>query len=153
AELACTVRGQLNLGDTPARLDCRLDWSMHRGTVSQLEVDLAPAWSPDQVRIQGFDDPLAWHWSHLPSDATRLRAMLPASVLSAGRWSMTMGATWTAIAARGRVELPGVHPVEAAVVDEAWLAWGGDGTSLQPVRARGLAWIDPAEVPGLVTPP
>src|SRR5262249_43528382 len=33
AELACTVRGQLNLGDTPARLDCRLDWSMHRGTV------------------------------------------------------------------------------------------------------------------------
>jgi hypothetical protein len=150
-ELACTVRGHLIVTGTPARLDCRLDWSLHRGSVSQLEVDLSPAWFPDQVRIQGLDDPLAWHSSPLPSGGTRLRVMLPASALASGRWALTIGATSNAPASRGPLELPRVRPVGAAVVDEAWLAWGDDGTTIHPVRARGLAWLEPAEVPGLVT--
>ena len=52
ADLACTVRGQVVLGGTPPRLDCRLDWSLHRGSVSQLEVEalagLAPRPGPDR---------------------------------------------------------------------------------------------------------
>ncbi len=72
------------MGGAPARLDCRLDWTLRRGSISQMEIDLSPAWLPDQVRIQGLDDPLAWHSSALPSGATRLRVMLPASVLARG---------------------------------------------------------------------
>ena len=118
-----------------------------------MEIDLAPAWLPDQVRIQGLDDPLAWHSSAMPSGATRLRVMLPASVLARGRWTLSIGATSTAPTGRGPLELPRVHPVGAAIVNEAWLAWVNDGTMIRPDRARGLAWIDPVEVPGLVTAP
>ena len=76
--------------------------------------------------------------------------MLPASVLAARQWTLSIGATSTAPGARGPLELPRVHPVGAAIGDEAWLAWGDDGTTVQPTRARGLAWIDPADVPGLL---
>ena len=152
AELACLVRGRLLLSGTPARLDCRLDWTLQRGPVTQLEIDISPGWSPDQVRIQGLDDPLAWHSSPLPSGGTRLRVVPPASAMAAGRWTLAIGATAGANASRGALELPRVRPVGAAAVDEAWLAWGDDGTAVRPDRARGLAWIDPADVPGLVTP-
>ncbi len=153
AEAACTVRGRLDLGRTPARLDCRLDYSVSRGSISQLEIDLSPAWLPDQVRIEGLADPLAWHSSTSTAGATRLRVMLPASVLALGKWTLIVGATASATAARGPLELPRVRPVGAAVVDEAWLAWGGDGATIRPVLASGLAWIEPAEVPGLATLP
>jgi hypothetical protein len=153
AEVSCMVRGQLILGGTPPRLDCRLDWSLHRGSISQFEVDLAPGWLPDQVRLQGVEDPLAWHSSTLPSGVTRLRVMLPASVLGRSGWALTVGATSQSTTERDPLELPRVHPVDVAVADEAWLAWGDDRTTIQPIQARGLAWIDPAEVPGLVTAP
>ncbi len=153
ADVACTVLGRLVMGGAPARLDCRLDWTLRRGSISQMEIDLSPAWLPDQVRIQGLDDPLAWHSSALPSGATRLRVMLPASVLARGHWTLTIGATSAAQSGRGPLELPRVHPLRAAIVDEAWLAWVEDGTMIRPARARGLAWIDPHEVPGLVTSP
>jgi hypothetical protein len=151
--VSCLVRGQLILGGTPSRLDCRLDWSLHGGSFSQFEVDLAPGWLPDQVRIQGVDDLLAWHSTNLPSGVTRIRVMLPASVLGSGGWALTIGATAQAPTERGPLELPRVHPVDVAVVDEGWLAWSDDRTTIQPVRARGLAWIDPEEVPGLATAP
>ena len=118
-----------------------------------MEIDLAPTWLPEQVRIQGLDDPLAWHSSAMPTGATRLRVMLPASVLAARQWTLSIGATSTALGARGSLELPRVHPVGAAIGDEAWLAWGDDSTTIQPTNARGLAWIDPADVPGLVVAP
>ncbi len=153
ADVACTVLGRLVMGGAQPRLDCRLDWVLHRGSVSQMEIDLAPTWLPEQVRIQGLDDPLAWHSSAMPSGATRLRVMLPASVLARGRGRLSSGATSTAPTGRGPLELPRVHPVGAAIVDEAWLAWVDDGTMIRPDRARGLAWIDPVEVPGLVTAP
>ncbi len=38
------------------------------------------------------------------------------------------------------------------MIDEAWIAWADQGTMIQPTRARGLAWIDPREVPGLAGP-
>jgi hypothetical protein len=153
ADIACTVLGRVVMGGAPARLDCRLDWTLRRGSISQMEVDLSPAWLPDQVRIQGLDDQMAWHSSALPSGATRLRVMLPASVLARGHWTLMIGATSTAPAGRGPLELPRVHPVGTAIVDEAWLAWVDEGTMIRPARARGLAWIDPHEVPGLIMAP
>jgi hypothetical protein len=147
-EVACTVRGQLDMGRTPARLDCHLDYSVSRGSVSQLEIELSPAWLPDQVRIQRLADPLAWHSSTLPSGATQLRVMLPASVLAQGKWTLIIGATTSASAARGPLELPRVRPIRGAVVDETWVAWGDEAAMIQPVRARGLAWLDPTEISG-----
>ncbi|MHB1561043.1 MAG: hypothetical protein ACYC61_26620, partial [Isosphaeraceae bacterium] len=155
-QVACMVLGQLVLGSGgPPRLDCRVEWVLQRGAISQMEVDLSPAWLPDQVRIPGLDDPLAWHSSALATGETRLRVMLPASALERGRGTLSIGATSTVAAGRGRLELPRVRPRGAAIVDEAWLAWVDDGTTIQPTSARGLAWIDTRDVPGLaaMTPP
>ncbi len=152
-QVACTVLGHLVLGGTRARLDCRLNWVLHRGAIPQMEVDLSSAWLPDQVRIPGLDEPVAWHYSELASGVIRLRVMLPASVLERGVGTLSIGATSTATAGRGPLELPRVRPRGAAIVDEAWLAWVDDGTTIQPVHARGLAWIDPRDVPGLGTAP
>src|SRR5439155_13841596 len=58
----------------------------------------------------------------------------------------------TAPGGRCPLELPRVRAVGAATVDEAWLSWVDDGMMIRPTRARGLAWIDPVEVPGLLAP-
>jgi hypothetical protein len=148
-DLACTVRGQLFISNTSPRIECRLDWDLHRGSAPELEVDLSPAWLPEQVHIEGLDDPVVWHPSMLSSGATRLHVMIPATVLAKKKWTLLIGATSTVPGSRGPLELPRVRAVEAAVVDEAWLAWADDDTMIRPTRARGLAWIDPAEVTGL----
>ena len=66
AESSCQVRGQLLIGGSPIRLECQLSWTLHQGVLGRLEIDLSPAWLPDQVRIRGLDDPLVWHPSVLP---------------------------------------------------------------------------------------
>ena len=137
-----------------ARLDCRLDWSLHRGSISQMEVDLSPAWLPDQVRIQGLDDPLAWHSSTLPSGATRLRVMLPASVLARGPMDADRsGRPRPRRRAAARWNCRACSP--SGPRSSTRRGWRGSTTARRssPVRARGLAWIDPAEVPGLVDAP
>ncbi|HZW32480.1 MAG TPA: hypothetical protein VFF52_17330, partial [Isosphaeraceae bacterium] len=149
-EVSCTVRGQLVLAAAPARLTCRLDWTRHRGSRPELEIDLSPGWIPEQVQVEGLDDPVAWHSALRSSEATRLRVILPATVLAKRQWTLNLTASATAREGRGPLELPRVRAVGAATVDEAWLAWVDEGTVIQPAQARGLAWIDPGEVPGLL---
>ena len=72
ADTSCEVRGRLFVAGSPARLECELNWAVHDGSMSELEIDLSPAWLPDQVVIRGKDDPVAWHPSLLPSGNTRL---------------------------------------------------------------------------------
>ena len=61
-----------------------------------------------------------------------------------------VNATSTSSGARGPLELPRARPLGARIVDEAWLAWSDQATMVRPVAARGLAWIDPRQVPGLL---
>ncbi len=77
AESSCAVRGQLFITGSPCRLETELEWTFHQGTVSELEVDLSPAWVPDKVAIRGLSDPVAWHSSVLASGGTRLSIALP----------------------------------------------------------------------------
>ena len=153
AELSCEVRGQLFIGNAPARFDCRLDWILQRGSTPELEVNLSPTWIPEQVQIQGLDDPVSWHPSALPSGATRLRVTLPAAVLARKKWTLSIRTNSTVPGGRGPLELPRVRAVGAATVDEVWLLRIDDGTVIRPTRARGLSWIDPGEVPDLFPQP
>ena len=152
ADSSCEVRGQLFLGSSPSRLECQLNWTLQHGSLAELEVDLSPAWLPDQVRLRGLDDPLVWHPSVLPSGGTRLHVALPAASLSQKELALFVGANSTIAGGRGPFELPRVRPVGSRIVDEAWVAWVDPGTMIQPTSARGLAWIDPLEVPGLLIP-
>ena len=151
AESSCVVRGQLFVADSPCRLETELDWTFHRGSVSELEVDLSPAWVPDQVTIRGLDDPVAWHSSVLPSGSTRLSVALPATAAVVKDLVLLVGASSAVLGGRGPLDLPRVVPVGTRVVDETWLAWVDQGTMIHPTLARGLVWIDPGLVPGLLT--
>jgi hypothetical protein len=152
ADLACEVRGTVDFSVSPIRLECRLNWMLHSGRVHELELEMSPAWVLDQVSIEGVDDPFAWHASALPSGGTKLHVVLPSSILTSRNWTLILGANATGQAGRGPVQLPRVRATSAKVVDEAWLAWADDATMVQPIQAHGLAWIDPVEVSGLVTP-
>jgi hypothetical protein len=150
ADASCAVRGRLLVAGSPARLECELNCTVHDGSFSELEVDLSPAWLPDKVVIQGLEDPVAWHSSVLPSGITRLHLSLPEAIHTQKELVVIVGANSTASSDRGPLQLPRVRPVATRIVDEAWVAWVDPGTMIQPTMARGLAWIDPAEVPGLL---
>jgi hypothetical protein len=152
AESSCVVRGQLFVAGSPCRLESQLDWTFHHGTMSELEIDLSPTWIPDQVVIRGLNDPVAWHSSVLPSGSTRLFVALPASRLVQTELVLLVGASSTVPGGRGPLDLPRVVPVGTRILDEAWLAWVDQGTMIQPALARGLVWIDPGLVPGLLSP-
>ena len=152
ADTSCAVRGRLFVAGSPARLECELNWAVHDGSMPELEIDLSPAWLPDRVVIRGMDDPVAWHPSVLPSGSTRLHVALPVTTITPKELVVIVGASSTASGGRGPLQLPRVRPVGARMIDEAWVAWVDQGTMIQPTLARGLAWIDPGEVPGLLAP-
>jgi hypothetical protein len=120
--------------------------------MSELEIDLSPTWLADQVLIRGQDDPVVWHPSLLVSGNTRLHFALPAGPKTPGELVVTVRATSTVSGGRGPLELPRVRPMRTPIIDEAWVAWVDQGTMIQPTLARGVAWIDPNEVPGLLAP-
>ncbi len=151
ADASCEVRGRLFLAGSPARLECDLNWSLHDGSMADLEIDLSHAWLPDKVVIEGLDDPVAWHPSVLPTGITRLHLSLPEAIHTQKQVVIKVRANSTASSGRGPLQLPRVRPVASRIVDEAWVAWVDPGTMIQPTKARGLAWIDPAQVPGLLT--
>ena len=152
ADTSCAVRGRLFVAGSPARLECELSWAVHEGSMPELAIDLSPAWLPDRVVVRGMDDPVAWHPSLLPSGSTRVHVALPVATNMPKELVVVVTASSTASGGRGPLQLPRVRPVGARLIDEAWVAWVEQGTMIQPTMARGLAWIDPSEVPGLVAP-
>ena len=152
ADTSCAVRGRLFVAGSPARLECELSWEVHDGSMPELAIDLSPSWLPERVAIRGMDEPVAWHPSILPSGSTRVHVALPVTTIAPKELVVIVGARSTASGGRGPLALPRVRPVGARMIDEAWVAWVDQGTIIQPTLARGLAWIDPSEVPGLVAP-
>jgi hypothetical protein len=152
ADTSCAVRGRLFVAGSPARLECELSWAIHDGSMPELAIDLSPAWLPEKVVIRGMDDPVAWHPTLLSSGSTRIHVALPVTTISSKELVVIVGANSTISGERGPLQLPRVRPVGARMSDEAWVACVDPGTMIQPTVARGLAWIDPSEVPGLVAP-
>ena len=152
ADTSCAVRGRLFVTGSSSRLECELSWAVHDGSMPELTIDLSPAWIPEQVLIRGTDQPVAWHPSLMPSGSTRVHVALPVSTMTPKELVVILGASSTASGGRGPLPLPRVRPVAARISDEAWVAWVDQGTMIQPTLARGLAWIDPSDVQGLVVP-
>ena len=150
-DTSCEVRGWLSITGAAARLECELKWSVQANSDSELEVDLGPGWIAQSVAIKGKTDPVLWHTSTLASRATRLHVALPSGTRFPEEVVLIVGAKSADSREIGPLPLPRVRPVSAAILDEAWIAWVDDSTMIQPTASRGLAWIDPGEVPGLLT--
>jgi hypothetical protein len=151
AEARCEVRGQLFVGSAPGRLECELKWVFARTPLSELAIDLAPAWICDRVWIRGRDDPLIWQSSPLPDGKTRVQVALPAAALAQKELTLVVGAKSTLEGGPGPLDLPRVRPSGVPLAEEAWLAWVDPDTMIRPISATGLAWIDSAAVDGLVS--
>jgi hypothetical protein len=148
----CEVRGGLFIAGAVADVECELTWATHDMAMSEIEIDLSPTWLAEQVVIRGNSDPLEWHPSLLPSGHTRVHVALPAGTNATGKLVVAVRASSTVSGGRGPLELPRVRPIQSPILDEAWAAWVDQGTIIQPTMARGLAWIDPDQVPGLLAP-
>jgi hypothetical protein len=150
---SCVVRGQMFLADAPSRLECQLDLEFHKGPRMGLAIDLSKGWIPENVQIRGGNERLSWHPSILPSGDVRLSVSLEATAVERKDLRLLVRASSNAAGPTGPLDLPRVRPVDTRVADEAWLAWTDRQTMIHPSQAGGLAWIDPGEVAGFVTPP
>ena len=151
-EMACRVRGRLSVGRSVPALECQLSGVGEVASATELDVDLPPTWVPDRVSWAGGDESLAWHWTVLADGSTRLRVLLPGREKSQESRPLVIGATSTARGGRGPLVLPRVRPVGVPVADEVWVAMVDRTMNLTPTVARGLVWIDPYRVEGLVGP-
>lgn len=145
ADVAAEVSGLLVVGGGSPQLTCRVTWRVDRGRPLRLDVDLPGAWSAERVALEGVAEAPAWHAEARPDGSTRLHISPPTGDLPGGRVVVKVWATASVAGGRGPLALPRVRPVGARVADEVWVARAEPGVSLQPTRARGLAWIDPAE--------
>jgi hypothetical protein len=151
-EGSCLVRGRLFVGKSVPQLECRIMGLGGRGSRSELSIDLPSTWVADRLQWSGVDEPVAWHSKVRDDGGTTLRILLTRTEKSPRTRTLIVGATSSVPAGRGPLVLPRVRPSGVAVSDEVWVAMVDKAVVLTPASARGLAWVDPAHVEGLVPP-
>ncbi|HWE39918.1 MAG TPA: hypothetical protein VG406_25430 [Isosphaeraceae bacterium] len=145
ADVVAEVRGWIGLGGEAPRLVARLTWRAQRGRLLAPAADLPSSWVIDRVdwgEVGGT--PPSWRVEPRPDGIQRLSVQPPPRV-EVGR-PLTVTVAATAVAAPGSLRLPRIRLVGAQPSDELWSALADSGTTVRPVLARGLAWIDPALV-------
>ena len=142
AESACLVHGQARLEDAPGRMECRLDYAIHRGLPTDLEIELGPGWTPLEASVLGLDEPVSWHSRPGPLGSTLVRVLAPPGLLARKEFSLVLQARSTEARRLGALDLPRARPLGSRIVDESWSAWTAPDVVIEPIRARGVAWLD-----------
>ncbi len=109
-------------------------------------MDLPPYWAPDQVQIDGIDEPTTWQTEPRVGGGTRVLIYPPPSVELMGDVRVRLSATIAGAGRSDTLALPKVQPVGARIADERWVARTDPGLRIWPTEARGLAWIEPSNV-------
>jgi hypothetical protein len=148
ADVSAEVRGHLLLGNAAPRLVCRIAWTVVRGPLLALDVDLPAAWVPDRVQVEGSDETITWRAEVRPDGGDRLHVSPPSGDLAHRPLVLNIAATATIAGGRGPLTLPRVRPLGVRVSDELWVARIEPILTLQPTHAHGLAWINPRLVDG-----
>ncbi|APW64015.1 hypothetical protein [Paludisphaera borealis] len=151
-ETPYVVRGRLFVRQSSTRLECEFDGLGSGGSASEYDVELPPNWILDRVQVSGVDDAVSWHQTVRPDGSILLRVLAPPADASAEGRSLTLSAGATVAPGRGPLALPRVRLVKGTIADEAWVALVDEPTLLTPISTSGLAWIDPAQVKGLLPP-
>jgi len=147
ADVSAEIRGHLLVGNAAPRLACRTTWRVHRGRPLKLGLDLPASWSADRVEVEGAGEAVTWHHEVLPGGGVRVHVTPPSGEWTSRPLVIDVWATASVGGGRGPLALPRVRPVGARAEDEMWVARAESGVTLRPVRARGLAWIDPIDDP------
>ncbi|MBX6311818.1 MAG: hypothetical protein IRY99_02690 [Isosphaeraceae bacterium] len=142
-DASAEVRGRLLLGREPPRFEARIDWRIDRGRLPILDVQLSPGWTPDRLQDSQGVEMTTWHSEPLPGGGMRIIAHPPMTAEPGAPPTLSLLAT-AAEAEPGRpLELPRVRPLGVRVAEELWVARVEPSWTVQPLKARGLAWIDP----------
>ena len=147
---ACSVKGRLLVGPTAAQLECQLTGVGGRGPARELKIELPPTWVPDRVRWSGADESIAWNPTVQADGSTRLHVLLSGGEGAPMGRALEISASSTATGGRGPLVLPRVRPSGLPIGDETWVAMVDPATTLTPISAYGLVWVDPARVEGMI---
>jgi hypothetical protein len=147
------VRGRLVLGSETPRIEAAITWRVHHGRLLALVADCPAGWIPNRVQVEGLAEPVSWQVEQGPKGTSRVRVQPPTTLSAGDPITLTLLATAPDLGQSGPLELPRVRPVDVGIGDERWLAQVEPGWSVQPLEAKGLAWIDPALVSGGSTAP
>ncbi|MDG3005745.1 hypothetical protein [Paludisphaera mucosa] len=147
-----TVRGRLILRESSARMECEVAGLGVVGSVAEYELELPRGWSVDRVQIAGAaDGATPWNQSTRGDGASALQVLVPPSDAAPEGRTLLVGAAATGPSDfPRRLALPRLRPTRGRVADEAWVATAVGRIQLAPAATRGLAWIDPAQAPGLL---
>ena len=150
AEPAATVRGRLTLREASTRLECEIDGLGAAGAAPEQAIEIPPGWIVDRVEVVGSEGTPPWNQSAPADGPSVLRLTVPPSDAAPAGRTARIGATATGSPRFPRTtSLPRVRPLGRRIADEAWLALASARVEAAPAETRGLAWIDPAHVPGL----
>ena len=144
------TRGRLFATASSIRLECELTGLGRRGSATEHDVEIPPNWVLDGVRIDGIEEGVSWNQSVREDGSGLLRVLVPPSDDSPGGKTLSLSASSTLDPGQGPLALPRVRLSKGTIADEVWTALADDQIRLQPISTSGLAWIDPAEVPGLL---
>lgn len=151
AEPVATVRGRLLLREASTRIECEVDGLGSTGTPREQALEVAAGWVVDRVEVAGSEEAPSWNQSAAGDGPTILRVMVPPSDAAPEGRTVKIGATATGTPRFPRTTaLPRIRPTGARVADEAWVATASARVEVAPGETKGLAWIDPAQVPNLL---
>lgn len=146
SDVSAEVQGVLLLRRDRTQLEARVAWTIHRGRLADLVVDLPPGWTPDRVQAASSGEETVWQGEHLQDGGTRLFAHAPPSTDPTLAPTLTLSARAAGPGQFGSRDLPRIRPVGVRIADEVWTARVEPGTLVRPTSARGLAWLDPSAV-------
>ena len=136
------IRGILNLGAESPSLEATLTWNLDHGPLLGLPIDLPAGWTPGSVQVLGLDEPTSWRLEHRSGPERRIVVQPPPYVDPDAPLTIHLTAEADGLVAQS-LRVPRIHPGFGRISDDLWSASTVAGTTLEPTRARGLAWIDP----------
>ena len=151
ARATVAIQGQVVVRQDATELECRINGAGGRGPESELEIQLSPTWLPVRVRRAGVEESLSWQVTVQPDGGTRLRVLIPSNDGEPVARQLLIEARSSVAGGRGPILLPRIRPLGMPVSDETWVALVGDAVALNPTSARGLVWIEPSQVLGLLS--
>jgi hypothetical protein len=144
------VRGRLVLGPDMHRLEADIAWTVIRGRLLDLLVDLPSPWSPEHVGFAGSSGSSSWQAEVRPGGGTRIHVHLPPASSRTESVTVRLSAALRGLPASDELALPHVIPVGVRVADEQWAADVVGETTIRPLDGEGLTWVEPVRV-GLAT--